>query len=176
MAGNIAKRANGKWRARSRDAAGKEHSRHFDRKIAAQQWLDQVTSAVVTGTYADPQAGRITFAAFFGEWSARQVWAPGTLLAMSLAARSVPFAGKPMKQVPALGRRDLDQADERRRACPRHDQDALRQRQVGVPRRREGQGDRLRSDRRRTPPPGPSGGRGHVDPHSGGGGAAHGRG
>lgn len=99
MAGNIAKRANGKWRARYRDEAGKEHSRHFDRKIDAQQWLDQVTSAVFTGTYADPKAGRITFAAFFGEWSARQVWAPGTVLAMSLAARSVPFAGKPMKQV-----------------------------------------------------------------------------
>jgi hypothetical protein len=99
MAGNIAKRANGRWRARYRDEAGKEHSRHFDRKIDAQQWLDQVTSAVVTGTYADPQAGRITFTAFFGEWSARQVWAPGTVLAMSLAARSVPFAGKPMKQV-----------------------------------------------------------------------------
>jgi integrase len=99
MAGNIAKRANSRWRARYRDEAGKEHSRHFDRKIDAQQWLDHVTSAVVTGTYADPKAGRITFAAFFGEWSARQVWAPGTVLAMSLAARSVPFAGKPMKQV-----------------------------------------------------------------------------
>ena len=90
MAGNIAKRENGKWRAWYRDEAGKEHSRHFDRKIDAQQWLDQVTSAVVTGTYADPQAGRISFAAFFGEWSARQVWAPGTVLAMSLAART-PF-------------------------------------------------------------------------------------
>ena len=99
MAGNIAKRANGKWRARYRDEAGNERARHFDRKIDAQQWLDQVTSTVVTGTYADPKAGRITFAAYFGEWSARQVWAPGTVLAMSLAARSVPFAGKPMKQI-----------------------------------------------------------------------------
>ena len=99
MAGSIAKRTNGKWRARYRDESGKEVSRHFDRKIDAQQWLDQVTSAVVTGTYADPKAGRITFAAFFGEWSARQVWAPGTVLAMSLAARSVPFAAKPMKQI-----------------------------------------------------------------------------
>jgi hypothetical protein len=99
MAGSIAKRADGKWRARYRDESGKEHSRHFDRKIDAQQWLDQVTSAVVTGTYADPKAGRITFAAFFWEWSARQVWAPGTVLAMSLAARYVPFAEKSMKQV-----------------------------------------------------------------------------
>ena len=58
-----------------------------------------MTAAVVAGTYADPQAGRITFSAFFGEWSARQVWAAGTVLAMSLAARWVPFARKSMKQV-----------------------------------------------------------------------------
>ena len=44
MAGNVAKRAKGKWRARYRDEAGKEHSRHFDRKIDAQQWLDQVAN------------------------------------------------------------------------------------------------------------------------------------
>jgi len=99
MAGNVAKRGNGRWRARYRDDTGKEHSRHFDRKIDAEQWLDRVTAAVVAGTYADPQAGRITFSAFFGEWSARQVWAAGTVLAMSLAARWVPFARTSMKQV-----------------------------------------------------------------------------
>jgi integrase len=96
MAGNIAKRPNGKWRARYRDEAGSERARHFDRKVDAQRWLDHVTASVVTGTYADPKAGRVTFAAFFGEWSDRQVWAPGTVLAMSLAARSVPFGGMPM--------------------------------------------------------------------------------
>lgn len=99
MAGNIAKRSNGKWRARYRDEAGNERARHFDRKIDAQRWLDQTSASVLTGTYADPQAGRVTFAAFFGDWSARQIWAPGTVLAMSLAARSVPFGGKPMKDV-----------------------------------------------------------------------------
>lgn len=99
MAGNIARRPNGKWRARYRDESGLERTRHFDRKVDAQFWLDQVTTAVVTGTYADPKSGRITFAAFFGEWSARQVWAPGTVLAMSLAARSVPFGDKAMRQV-----------------------------------------------------------------------------
>jgi integrase len=99
MAGNVAKRGNGRWRARYRDDTGKEHSRHFDRKIDAEQWLDRVTAAVVAGTYADPQAGRITFSAFFGEWLARQVWAAGTVLVMSLAARWVPFARTSMKQV-----------------------------------------------------------------------------
>ncbi len=99
MAGNIAKRSHGKWRARYRDEAGNERARHFDRKIDAQRWLDETAASVLTGTYADPQAGRVSFAAFFGEWSSRQIWAPGTVLAMSLAARSVPFAGKPMKDV-----------------------------------------------------------------------------
>jgi len=99
MAGNIAKRSHGKWRARYRDEAGNERARHFDRKIDAQRWLDETSASVLTGTYADPQAGKVTFAAFFGEWSARQVWAPGTVLAMSLAARSVPFGSKPMKLV-----------------------------------------------------------------------------
>ena len=99
MAGNIAKRSNGKWRARYRDEAGNERARHFDRKIDAQRWLDQTSASVLTGTDADPKAGKVTFAAFFGEWSARQVWAPGTVLAMSLAARSVQFGSKPMKLV-----------------------------------------------------------------------------
>ena len=99
MAGSIARRPNGKWRARYRDETRLERTRHFDRKVDAQQWLDEITTAIITGTYADPKAGQITFAAFFGEWSARQVWAPGTVLAMSLAARSVPFGDKPMRQV-----------------------------------------------------------------------------
>lgn len=37
MAGNIAKRSNGKWRARYRDEAGNERAHHFDRKIDAQR-------------------------------------------------------------------------------------------------------------------------------------------
>ena len=99
MAGNIARRTNGKWRGRYRDESGREHTRHFERKVDAQKWLDQIAAAIITGTYADPRAGQITFAAFFGEWSARQVWAPGTVLAMSLAARSVPFSEKPMRHI-----------------------------------------------------------------------------
>jgi hypothetical protein len=54
---SIAKRPDGQWRARYRDAAGKEHSKHFDRKIDAQRWLDEVTTAIVTGQYVDPRSG-----------------------------------------------------------------------------------------------------------------------
>lgn len=45
---NIARRQNGRWRARYRDEAGKEYVRHFGRKIEAQRWLDEVTAPVVT--------------------------------------------------------------------------------------------------------------------------------
>jgi len=99
VAGSIARRPNGKWRARYRDEVGQERTRHFDRKVDAQLWLDRVTASVISGTYADPKAGRITFAAFYAEWSVRQIWAPGTVVAMSLAARSVPFSNKPMRQI-----------------------------------------------------------------------------
>lgn len=52
------------WRARYRDAVGKEHARHFPRKVDAQRWLDEVTATVVTGTYVDPKTARTTV----GDW------------------------------------------------------------------------------------------------------------
>ena len=88
---SINKRPDGVWRARYRDEAGREHSKHFARKVDAQRWLDQVTASVVTGSYVDPKAGKITFAAYFEQWSARQVWVTGTVLAMKLAVRSTTF-------------------------------------------------------------------------------------
>src|SRR3954454_19433278 len=94
---SISRLPNGKYRPRYRDEHGKEHARHFDRKVDAQRWLDEVTAAVVTGTYVDPGAGRQTFTEYYAEWSARQVWAPGTETAMSLAARSTTFADVQMR-------------------------------------------------------------------------------
>ena len=96
---SIAKRPDGRWRARYRDPTGKEHSKHFDRKIDAQGWLDQVTTAMVTGAYVDPKAGRITFSAFYEQWSSRQLWAPGTRRAMALAAGSVSFSNLPLRSI-----------------------------------------------------------------------------
>ncbi|WP_324650983.1 tyrosine-type recombinase/integrase [Georgenia sp. H159] len=65
---SIQKRPNGKWRARYRDAAGKEHARHFSRKIDAQRWLDEVTADVVTGRYVDPRTARMTFSEWAETW------------------------------------------------------------------------------------------------------------
>ena len=75
---SIAKRDNGKWRARYRDEGGKEHARHFPRKVDAQRWLDEVTASLVTGQYVDPNAGKITFRKFYAAWSARQIWVAST--------------------------------------------------------------------------------------------------
>ncbi len=86
----------GRWLARYRDAAGRKHSRHFARKLDAQRWLDEVTTSVITGQYVDPKAGPVTFETFYAEWAARQVWEATTVLAVDLAARSVPFAQLPL--------------------------------------------------------------------------------
>lgn len=88
---SIQKRPDGRWRARYRDDAGREHARHFDRKIDGQRWLDEVTASVVTGVYVDPGAGRVTFDAYYRTWSERQVWAPMTEVQMDLVRRTVPF-------------------------------------------------------------------------------------
>ena len=96
---SISKRQDGRWRARYRDEGGKEHARHFERKVDAQQWLDQVTAAVVTGQYVDPKAGRITFMDFYGQWSRRQVWVAGTRRSMDITARSVTFGDLPLRSL-----------------------------------------------------------------------------
>ncbi len=65
---SVAKRPDGRWRARYRDAAGKEHAKHFLRKVDAQRWLDEVTASVVTGRYVDPRTARTTVAEWCDTW------------------------------------------------------------------------------------------------------------
>ena len=77
---SIAKRHNGKWLARYRDESGKEFSKQFDRKLDGQRWLDEVTISIVTGTYVDPRAGKVTFSDYAAEWLAIQPLRPTTLL------------------------------------------------------------------------------------------------
>lgn len=96
---SIQKRDNGKWRARYRDDAGKEHARHFVRKLDAQRWLDDETAGLVRGDWIDPRHGRVTFAEWFADWSSRQVWADGTLEAAQQAAASVTFGALPMRKI-----------------------------------------------------------------------------
>jgi integrase len=70
---SISKRADGRWRARYRDAAGKEHARHFVRRVDAQSWLDSVTTAVGTGSYVDPSRARVTVGTVAEQWFAGKI-------------------------------------------------------------------------------------------------------
>jgi integrase len=96
---SIKRRPDGKWRARYRDGTGKEPTRHFDRRVDAQRWLDEVTAALVTGTYASPRSGRVTLRAYYAGWSQRQVWVQGTYRAMDLAVNSCTFSDMQLGQV-----------------------------------------------------------------------------
>ncbi len=64
---SIARRPDGRWRARHRDPSGRELSRHFARKIDAQHWLNSLTTEIANGSYVDRSLSRITV----GEWSSK---------------------------------------------------------------------------------------------------------
>ena len=96
---SIKRRPDGKWRARYRDADGREHSRHFSRKIDGQAWLDEVTASVVTGMYVDPDAGKLTFSDYWQQWSSRQIWVRGTKESADQAAASATFSRRRMNTI-----------------------------------------------------------------------------
>ncbi len=96
---SIARRPDGQWRARYRDEAGRETSRHFTRKVDAQRWLDETTAAMVTGQYVDPRAGRVSFEQYATAWAAAQVWRQKTAGRVEGALR--------LHLVPAFGARPL---------------------------------------------------------------------
>jgi hypothetical protein len=52
------------FKRRRHDDGGKEHVRHFDRRVDAQKWLDEVTASLVAGTHVAPKTARMTV----GEW------------------------------------------------------------------------------------------------------------
>ncbi|GAA1733073.1 site-specific integrase [Microbacterium paludicola] len=93
---SIKQRSDGVWRARYRDADGREHARHFKLKRDAQRWLDETAAAVLTGQYADPRAGRVKWSVWAVEWMDRQSWASGTREAAETAVLRVPWADQPV--------------------------------------------------------------------------------
>jgi integrase len=96
---SVKKRPDGKWRARYRDEGGREHAKHFDRKVDGQKWLDQVTASVVRGDYVDPKAGRVTVATYAAGWEAVQVHSDASASIVDNALR--------LHLVPALGQHPL---------------------------------------------------------------------
>lgn len=92
---SIRKRPDGQYRARYRGPDGREHARHFARKIDAQRWLDEATAALVTGQFVDPRAGRVTFREFAEQWRTTAPHGPSTrdLVARRLERRVYPVLG-----------------------------------------------------------------------------------
>jgi integrase len=84
---SIKKRPDGRWRARYRDPAGKEHAKHFTRRVDAERFLTSVEYSKLTGGYVDPRAGRITFGEYANKWRAAQVWRPSSTAAVETSFR-----------------------------------------------------------------------------------------
>ena len=57
-----------RWRARYTDPDGKERSRSFDKKVDADRFLTEVEHSKLTGSYLDPDAGRVTLASRARLW------------------------------------------------------------------------------------------------------------
>jgi integrase len=99
MASGVTRRGDS-WRARYRHPeTGKQHQQTFKRQVDAQRWLRQQLETLDSGGWVDPRAGRMTFARYFEQWAARQVWTDGTHKAMSLAVRSATFSGMELRKV-----------------------------------------------------------------------------
>jgi integrase len=96
------RRPDGRWRARYRDAAGKEHAKHFARKVDAQRWLDEVNASVVTGTYVSPKTARTTVAEWCDTWLAGYAtWRPRTVAQAGVHIKQIKaeFGGMPLAAV-----------------------------------------------------------------------------
>ena len=76
---SIAKRPDGRWRARLR-VDGREYARHFDRKIDAQRWEDAEKAKLHMGTWTDPKTAQTTVADWCETWlHGYQIHRPNTV-------------------------------------------------------------------------------------------------
>ena len=67
---SIAKRPDGRWRARYRDPEGKQVAKHFHRKTDAERWLIDQHNRLNRGEWTDPELSRITVDQWAPTWLA----------------------------------------------------------------------------------------------------------
>ncbi len=87
------------WRGSYRDEAGKQHTKSFKRQVDAKRWVATEEAKVVRGDWIDPAAGKVTFAAFYGEWAPRQVWLSSTRENADLATAGVTFGDMQLRAI-----------------------------------------------------------------------------
>jgi integrase len=85
------------WVARYRDATGRAHKRHFERKVDGQAWLNAETSKLVTGTWVEPKTARMTVEAWCTSWLAGYATRrPATVRQAGVHVRQIVAAFGPM--------------------------------------------------------------------------------
>jgi integrase len=67
---SVRRRPDGKWRARYRDADGREHAKHFSTKHAAQEWERTELAKLDQGTWVSPKNAKLTMNAWCDTWIA----------------------------------------------------------------------------------------------------------
>jgi hypothetical protein len=94
---SIDKRPNGRYRARWREyPGGPQRAKHFDRRVDAQLFLDQVRGDLVRGTYVDPVGAQVPFGRYAESWRQAQAHhRPSTaaLVETYLRRHIVPYFG-----------------------------------------------------------------------------------
>ena len=74
---SVSKRPNGYWRALWKNPEGREVTKSFKRKVDAERHVKEMTAALVTDTYIDPGAGKVTFQDYAEQWRALRSSTPG---------------------------------------------------------------------------------------------------
>lgn len=75
--GSLARRPDGRWRARYRDPDGRERAKHFSRKADGERFLAMIESSKLRGTYVDP-SDRTTVAEYARRWASARPYRPST--------------------------------------------------------------------------------------------------
>jgi len=114
------------WLARWRDPDGKQRKRTFPRKVDADRFLTTVEHGMLTGSYVDPAAGKVTFKEYAEQWRAGQVHRPTTTAHVETMLRrhaypvlgDRPLAGIRPSEVQAWVKRLTTDSADRRRLAP----------------------------------------------------------
>lgn len=59
----------GRWLARWRDPAGRQHKKSFRRRVDADRWLAQMLAEMHRGQYVDPAGGKVYVATLADKWA-----------------------------------------------------------------------------------------------------------
>ncbi|MBE7189877.1 site-specific integrase [Jatrophihabitans endophyticus] len=80
-----------RWYARYRDAADRQRTKTFDRKIDAERFVTGVSADLLRGSYIDPDAGRVCFQPYAEQWLANQSFERTTYEAVRTRLRTHAF-------------------------------------------------------------------------------------